>query len=239
MKYKLFYDNNRRISFFSADTEEQALSLLQGVESGSAVAIYPSLRAELGVLFRSELWGDFCTSEGLRAVAFYFNRVIGWPIRDLLIELKNKSTVLLPVSFETEEIPIKTKICKQFYEKINVCANSVTHAATLFAPPHPFLLIEGEHIEAVDLLALRGVQAAHAMPICLACPSEDALSLRVMNGIGRECPADDRLCLCALSYFIREGRALHGKEYSAAGGKYRIKKNGEAEAMRPLSLVTD
>lgn len=241
MRYKLFYDNNRKIPLFSAESREQALACAETAEEELCVALFPSLRADIGVLFRSALWGSLIPLEGLRAVGFYFGKILGWPMKEIVAECEDKSLISIPTFCDkTEEVQIKTNVCKQLFENICIYTHSVSHSAYLFAPPYSFIMVESSLVEAVDFSALQGLCSDRdigGLPLCFAALDKEKISLRVMRRTAGELMADDYICLYALSCFLKTERAVYGKEYEACFGRYRIEKDGTAVAIRPLKRI--
>ncbi len=239
MRYKLLYDQNRKIPLYSAENRAQALVAVESAAEPLCVALFPSLKAEIGVLFRSALWGGLVTLEGLRAVGYYFGRILGWPLREILVELEDGRTEAVPLFFEeTEENPIKTKICKQLFSSICLSTHFVSHSAVLFSPPYAFLLVESVEEKAVNFGALQGLRADREVgdiPICFAALDGEEMRIRAMLRENREILADDRICLSALAYFLETERAAYGKEYRALGGKYCVERSGAAVARRLLT----
>ncbi len=240
MRYKLFYDENRKIPLYSVESRERAIALAESEKQSLSVALYPSLFADVGAVFCSDLWGREVTPEGLRAVGFYFGRVLGWPFPEITVECEGERVLSIPLYGVTENLSVKTKICKQLFENICIYSHSVSHSAVLFSPPFSFVLVESEECEAVNFAVaeeLRADREIGDLPLCFASLKGEKMQLRVMRRGKGEVEIDDRLCLSVLSYFIETERAAYGREYSALGGKYRIEQSRAAEAVRSLEIL--
>ena len=231
MKSMTFHDENQKYSLSIYENKEKAM------EQGDAECrLFPSLSADIGLFCRTALWQRTVTPEALRAVSFYFGKVAGWPMEEILIELESGKTLPLSLSSKANKIWVKTKICKQIYENISLFSYSVIHDAVLVAGEHPFVFVESAHPNAVDVKTAEGLRATEpirGLPMYFGSLAGDALRLAAV----RSPLADDFVCMHILMYLISVGRAARGTDYHYRGGSYRAETGDSMCAARALTLV--
>ncbi len=242
MRTIILSDGNEEYTLCSLGAREQAEAWIREKKDSAALALYPTLSADIGLVCRSPLWGGEITPQALRAVSYYFGILAGWPMISISVEAENGKIFLLPLMTDREEKnPQKTTFCKQLFTNMVVLTSSVSHPAVRFCAPFSFIMIESEHTEAVDISLSEGFRTSDALradvPICFASIEEDRLCLRAcMRGHGEMRP-DDMMHMRALSYFYLCGRAEQGRLYKGAEGLYRIAGGRVAESLRRVSCV--
>ena len=86
MKYRILFDGHQKLHLFSFENRKMAESYIKNAEVPLAVALYPSLCADIGACFLSRVWGRESTPEGLRAISCYFGICLGMPLEGLSVD---------------------------------------------------------------------------------------------------------------------------------------------------------
>ncbi len=236
MKSMTLYDGNQKYFLCIFESKEKACA--QGIEKSVAQCrLYPSLDADIGLVSKSAFWGERITPEALRAVSFYFGTVAGWPMKEIAVELGGGEICPLALAHKKEEIWIKTKICKELFEKISLFSSFVSHDAVLFLGDHPFVFVESGLPAAVNLKVAEGLRASKPigdLPIIFGSLSGEELLLRSM----RLPYIDDLIISHILAYLVRMHHAGCEKKYKCMGGIYRVLTPCSVLCARRLSIVS-
>lgn len=242
MKMKIYCDGKEEYPLASCDSREAAEAFIKKERRSAALALYPSLSADIGLLSQSPLWGSAVTPEAMRAISYYLGIQLGWPLDLAEISCENGKTISIPLAQNPlSDISEKINICKEMFEKTIVFAPFASHAAVRFRPPFNFILVESECVDAVDPALAESLFSKDAprigLPVCFASLEKRVLRLRaIVRGIG-EIGADDAMYMRALAYFYFVGRAEAGAWYEAAGGAYRVLGASAVESLRKLSPI--
>jgi hypothetical protein len=242
MRIKNYCDGKEEYPLASSDSREAAETFIKKERRCAALALYPSLSADIGLLSRSPLWGREVTPEAMRAISYYFGVQLGWPLELAEVSCENGKTISVPLSRNPlSDISEKINICKEMFEKTIVFAPFASHAAVRFRSPFEFILVESECVDAVDPSLSESLFSKDAprlgLPVCFASLENRSLRLRaVVRGIG-ETVADDAMYMRALAYFYFVGRAEARILYEAAGGAYRVLGASAVESLRKISPI--
>ena len=242
MRMKIYCDGKEEYPLASLDSKEAAEAFIEKERRSAALALYPSLSADIGLLSHSPLWGWEVTPEAMRAISYYFGVQLGWPLDLAEISCENGKIISIPLAQNPlSDISEKINICKEMFEKTVVFVPFASHVAVRFRPPFDFILIESECADAVDPLLAESLFSKDAprlgLPICFASLEKKTLRLRaVKRGVG-ETMADDAMYMRALAYFYFIGRAEAGAWYEAADGAYRVLGACTVESLRKISPI--